>query len=89
MLWRSLIVSLSLIAMYGIVPASADTFHGYECAEDCSGHQAGYDWAEENDLTDPNDCDGNSQSFIEGCEAWADENGDYPEMDYPDGFGDQ
>ena len=51
-----------------------DTFHGYECTEDCSGHEAGYEWAENNDISDTYDCDGNSQSFIEGCEAYVEEN---------------
>src|SRR5436853_2639709 len=43
------------------------TFHGYVCTVDCSGHEAGYEWAEEHDITDPDDCGGNSESFIEGC----------------------
>lgn len=47
------------------------TFAGYECTQDCSGHEAGYAWAEENNITDPDDCGGNSQSFIEGCMAYA------------------
>lgn len=47
------------------------TFGDYECTEDCSGHQAGYDWAAEQGIEDPDDCGGNSQSFIEGCEAYA------------------
>lgn len=50
------------------------TFHGYDCTEDCSGHEAGYEWAEENDIDDTYDCDGNSNSFVEGCEAYVDEN---------------
>lgn len=49
------------------------TFHGYECTVDCSGHEAGYQWAEEHDITDPDDCGGNSESFIEGCKAYAEE----------------
>lgn len=32
-----------------------------------TGHSAGYEWAEENDV---DSCDGNSQSFIEGCEEY-------------------
>lgn len=44
-----------------------------DCTQDCSGHDAGYEWAEENDIRDPGDCDGNSQSFIEGCEERAEE----------------
>jgi|HubBroStandDraft_5_1064220.scaffolds.fasta_scaffold520303_1 hypothetical protein len=49
------------------------TFHGYDCTQDCSGHEAGYQWAEEQGIEDPEDCGGNSQSFIEGCQAYAEE----------------
>ncbi|WP_210337718.1 hypothetical protein [Mesorhizobium sp. INR15] len=42
----------------------------YDCTEDCSGHKAGYDWAQQNGVSDTSDCSGNSQSFIEGCEAY-------------------
>jgi len=49
------------------------TFNGYECTDDCSGHEAGYNWAEENGITDPSDCGGNSDSFIEGCESYGEE----------------
>lgn len=37
------------------------------------GHDAGREWAEDNDITDPDDCDGNSDSFIEGCQEYAEE----------------
>jgi hypothetical protein len=47
------------------------TFKGYNCTVDCSGHEAGYEWAEEEGITDPSECNGNSWSFIEGCEAFA------------------
>lgn len=50
------------------------TFHGYDCTEDCSGHEAGYEWAEENDIDDEYDCTGYSDSFIEGCEIYVEEN---------------
>lgn len=50
------------------------TSDNWECTSDCSGHDAGYEWAAENDITDPNDCGGKSVSFIEGCEAYANEN---------------
>ena len=50
------------------------TFHGYECTEDCGGHEAGYQWAEDNDITDESDCGGNSNSFIEGCQSYVEEN---------------
>lgn len=51
------------------------TFHGYGCTVDCSGHEAGYNWAEEHDITDKDDCPidpHNSHSFTEGCWAYAD-----------------
>ncbi len=50
------------------------TFKGYECTDDCSGHEAGYEWAEENSIDDANNCDGNSNSFNEGCESYVEEN---------------
>lgn len=53
---------------------STQYFHGYACTEDCSGHEAGYEWAEENGISDEYDCDGNSYSFIEGCNAYVEEN---------------
>lgn len=37
------------------------------CTDDCSGHDAGHQWAEDNDIDDEDDCTGNSQSFIDGC----------------------
>lgn len=48
-------------------------FHGYDCQDDCSGHEAGYEWAERKGITDPDDCRGNSDSFIEGCVAFTEE----------------
>ncbi|MGW8185000.1 MAG: hypothetical protein ACWGHO_02720 [Candidatus Moraniibacteriota bacterium] len=61
------------------------TFNGYECTDDCSGHEAGYKWAEEQGITDSSDCDGNSNSFIEGCESYADEQEeDSYDSDYDD-----
>jgi len=51
------------------------TFHGRPCTTaDCHGHRAGYAWAEEENITNPNDCGGKSDSFIEGCEMWAEDN---------------
>lgn len=49
------------------------TFRGYPCTSDCSGHDAGWKWAERQGIEDPDDCGGYSQSFIEGCEAYAQE----------------
>lgn len=54
-------------------PTYEITSDNWECTGDCSGHEAGYAWAEENGISDPYDCDGNSNSFIEGCQAYANE----------------
>lgn len=43
------------------------------CTDDCSGHEAGYRWAEDNDIMDRDDCDGRSNSFNEGCEQYVEE----------------
>ncbi|MDD2270127.1 MAG: hypothetical protein PHG60_00865 [Candidatus Dojkabacteria bacterium] len=51
-----------------------ETFHGYECDEDCSGHEAGYNWAEEKGISAKESCTGKSESFIEGCETYVEEN---------------
>lgn len=51
--------------------AGAEEFHGKPCTQDCSGHKAGYAWAQDKGITDPSACGGTSQSFIEGCEAAA------------------
>jgi hypothetical protein len=53
------------------INSNAPTFHGFHCTVDCSGHEAGYEWAERHDIDDEADCGGNSQSFIEGCIAYA------------------
>ena len=47
---------------------------GYECTDDCSGHDAGYEWAEDNDVCDDSYSDGKSNSFDEGVQAYAEDN---------------
>lgn len=65
--------------------ARAEDFHGYPCTQDCSGHEAGYEWAQDHGVDDPDDCGGNSNSFIEGCRSWAEEQEDEEEQsDSPD-----
>lgn len=60
-------------------------FHGYGClGEDCSGHNAGYQWAEDSGVTDPAECGGNSWSFQEGCAAFAEEHADAAADPYDD-----
>ncbi|MGY5809977.1 hypothetical protein ACXHXG_19965 [Rhizobium sp. LEGMi198b] len=53
--------------------ADARTFGGNDCTDDCSGHKAGYEWAERNGVTDESDCSGNSTSFEEGCQTYVQE----------------
>lgn len=68
------ILLASLFTFYSIsLPALAETYKGYECTVDCSGHEAGYEWAEEKGITDESDCGGNSNSFIEGCHSYVEE----------------
>lgn len=76
----ALLVSAALLAGCDPAPEVSQstngtlTFAGYECTQDCSGHLAGYNWAEEKGIADPNDCGGKSRSFIEGCIAYAERN---------------
>lgn len=64
---------------------SPDYFNDYECTDDCSGHEAGYDWAVDKDIQSYDDCGGNSNSFIEGCYSYVDENyGEESEEYYSD-----
>ena len=63
----------SLTSNDNLQQVEAGTFHGYACSTDCSGHKAGYAWAERKGITSPDDCGGKSQSFIEGCKAYAED----------------
>ena len=58
---------------------TSPAFAGSPCTSDCSGHEAGYNWAEEHGIDDESDCDtagdtSNSPSFAEGCRAYVQEN---------------
>lgn len=73
--------SMAVATIIGMNPPAAppttyqEARGAYDCTDDCSGHEAGWAWAEENDIASPEECGGRSQSFIEGCEAYADEIG--------------
>lgn len=56
---------------------SRGSYGGDGCTQDCSGHEAGYNWAIERGIDDPDNCGGKSWSFEEGCRAYAEENGGY------------
>lgn len=65
-----------LVAALGIPTAIAATFDGNTCLDDCSGHQAGYDWAEQNYIDDESACNTSSASFNQGCESYVEDNAD-------------
>ncbi|TIS59547.1 MAG: hypothetical protein E5W93_11525 [Mesorhizobium sp.] len=74
-----ILVAAGALALAGFVAAPAnaqETFHGYDCTNVCSGHEAGYDGAARIDIADERDCDGDSQSFNEGCQAYVEEQAD-------------
>jgi hypothetical protein len=52
-------------------PSGPLLFHGYACGDDCSSHQQGYGWASAHKISNPTDCRGTSETFIEGCRAYA------------------
>ena len=54
-----------------------------DCTSDCSGHDAGYEWARDNDICDPNYDNSRSNSFNEGVQAYAYDNCYYGDGDEP------
>jgi hypothetical protein len=43
-----------------------------DCTSNCSGHEAGFEWARENGVTQAWDCPSSgNRSFLEGCDAFA------------------
>jgi hypothetical protein len=48
--------------------ASYTSFGPYRCEDDCSGHDAGWTWAQQKRVSRPTQCEGSgSNSFMEGC----------------------
>ena len=60
--FQSIIGDSPVLSSTGVV-----YFKGKPCSGDCSGHIAGYQWAEEESISEDDDCAGDSQSFIDGC----------------------
>jgi hypothetical protein len=71
-------VILFILPLYPILsPANAQVPQGADCTVDtvdCAAHEAGYEWANLNNVDSVDDCSGNSNSFIEGCQAYVAEN---------------
>lgn len=53
------------------------------CTSDCSGHDAGYEWAEKYTICDTEYDNGNSESFNEGVRQWAEDNCYYSDGNNP------
>jgi len=45
-------------------------FGSLECEGDCARHEAGFRWAARRRLTHPDQCEGSTRSFIQGCRAF-------------------
>ena len=61
----------------GLSLATARGLQGADCTfdtVDCSSYETGYEWADLNNIESVGDCSGNSDSFIEGCHAYVEEN---------------
>jgi hypothetical protein len=59
-----------LLALLSTSASQAASFGNFDCVDNCEGHKAGYNWAEENGITDESGCYGNSSSFEEGCRTY-------------------
>ena len=51
-------------------PSGPLVFHGYACTLECSLLQEGYAWASSRQISNPADCRGTSETFIDGCRAF-------------------
>ncbi|MBY5474650.1 MULTISPECIES: hypothetical protein [Rhizobium] len=74
-MWR---VMAMLCASALLVPSLsgltfAQSFGGNSCVDNCEGHSAGYEWAEDNGIQSEDECSGNSSSFEEGCRTYVEE----------------
>ena len=75
---RTVLATVAVLAVL-VTVAAARTFGGYECTVNCSGHKAGYKWAEAKGITDEEQCEEilitapNRTSFYEGCMAYVED----------------
>ncbi|TCO12368.1 hypothetical protein EV666_10913 [Camelimonas lactis] len=73
------LVIFGLASLLAAGAAHAREFGGYECTDDCSGHKAGYDWAERRSIRSLGQCGDilhtspNSTSFYEGCKVYVED----------------
>jgi len=74
---KRILVALGLVWMVSIA-------HGQDSTGDSSGQDAGYQWAKEHNVDDPGACFGDDKSFVEGCQAYAQENANKDSQDLND-----
>ena len=80
-LWCGLLrcLVIAVVPLFAAAAGHAQTFGGYDCTYDCSGHKAGYEWAEAKGITDEEQCEDilvtapNRTSFYEGCKAYVED----------------
>jgi hypothetical protein len=73
---RALVLVTSVLALGCCAPgqASGRTFGGYDCTDNCVGHAARYQWAEERGIEDIAECPASSSdAFYEGCLTYVDD----------------
>lgn len=59
------------------------TFYGRQCTKDCSGHTAGWNWANRKNIQSPGDCNSRSNSFNGGCRVALDQKQRNQKITYP------
>jgi hypothetical protein len=52
-------------------PSGPLVFHGYACMLECAQLQEGYAWASAHEIKSPAECRGTSETFLDGCRAFA------------------
>jgi hypothetical protein len=64
---------ISCAGSTGLEPHAPSAFFGYACADvDCSGHKAGFAWAEQRGIRTARACDDATDGvLVEGCRAYA------------------
>ena len=61
---------------YTVYDARRDTsqsqaFSGFGCVHTCKRHEEGYRWAAGRQIATPQECNGSTWEFVEGCAAFA------------------
>ena len=74
---------LAVLAMFARIYAANTedrTSAGLTCTVDCSGYDAGYNWAEQRGIDDQDYCPDGNKFFYEGCVAYVEEPNGTPKL---------